>query len=572
MKPHLLRLLCLALLLPAAGNVTRGQDTSPQVVYDVDITLSLTQKGSVLVQEDWDVDTGTGITEWYLVRENLGDIELTQLYVSDEKATDYENIGDWNVKATLSQKKDKCGVVRKEDGAELCWGIGSYGRHRFHVIYGMVGAVKSLDDYDLLHLQVVSPGLSSPPRHVKVTVCSDAFQLDTLNTRLWGFGFQGNAAVEDGVAVYESDGPLGTENSVIVLLRFEKGLMTPQSIRHQSFQEVLDFALIGSDYLENYQEEKKEDKTAEGIAGFFTLLVMYLLARPFLRELRGKKSKRELKQVLGRESIGWYRDIPMDGNLDAAHIILEDLGENRRKNLPAAEILRMIYLGNLKVTRDLEGPVKISFTDKGIDRLPPSCQKLYKMMKKAAGKNNILEDKEFSQWIKDNGDRAYDWADEVDNCGRAYLRQHNLYDRYYTPEGQKQARNLVGLNHFLSEFTLSREREAIEVNLWKEYLVYATLFGVAERVARQMKDIDPALFKETFRDDDTFAGTCTMLGSFSEAVRRGVVIGMPYSSSSSGYSSGGGGSSHSRSSGGGGRTSSGGGHGYSGGGRGGGGR
>ena len=43
----------------------------------------------------WDVDTGDRITEWYLVRKNLGDIRITDFKVYDEKGERCRTTG-WN--------------------------------------------------------------------------------------------------------------------------------------------------------------------------------------------------------------------------------------------------------------------------------------------------------------------------------------------------------------------------------------------------------------------------------------------------------------------------------------------
>ncbi len=66
----------------------------------------------------------------------------------------------------------------------------------------------------------------------------------------------------------------------------------------------------------------------------------------------------------------------------------------------------------------------------------------------------------------------------------------------FTEAGQKEATNLIGFKNFLKDFTLSKEREAVEVGLWKDYLVYAGLFGIADKVAKQFQKLYPVEFKE----------------------------------------------------------------------------
>ena len=166
---------------------------SPEI-RDIDISLTLHKDGSASVVERWDVCAADG-TEWYLVRKNLGDIDIKDFSVCDETGRKYLNEGDWNVDRSISEKARRCGIVRSRDGMELCWGIGSLGDHVFTASYTMTNVVKTLEDYDMVHLQIVSPGLSSRPGHVKATVSAEGAQIDSTNTRLWGFCFIGNAGL-----------------------------------------------------------------------------------------------------------------------------------------------------------------------------------------------------------------------------------------------------------------------------------------------------------------------------------------------------------------------------------------
>ena len=58
-------LILIALLMPSLGLMAQKQE-----IRDVDITIKLTDKGSAIFDERWDINTGPSITEWYLVRED----------------------------------------------------------------------------------------------------------------------------------------------------------------------------------------------------------------------------------------------------------------------------------------------------------------------------------------------------------------------------------------------------------------------------------------------------------------------------------------------------------------------
>ena len=570
-RPFFSRLFLFLVVMTLSAPVLPARE---QRVRDVDINITLIKNGNIVVHERWDVDTGDGITEWYLVRENLGDIEIERFSVYDGDNDKLQDVGEWDVNRSREQKAGKYGIVHKTDGVELCWGVGEYGDHVYHAIYVMTRAVKSLQDYDMMHLQVLSPGLSSPPEHVKVRVNRDEIQLDTTNTRIWGFGFAGRSAFEeDGTIVFESEGPLDTEDSVILLLRFDKGHFSSPSVQDRPFQEVLDRAMEGADFG---SDEEESDPIATGIAFLFTgLFVWFAFLRPIVRIFRGiSGSDNRLKLAFKPASVDWYRDIPLDGDLRMADFILTRSGNSPPAGgLPHAAVLRLIHNGCLRVNREIEGDTVLSFTDNNLDQVDAASRSLYSMLKQSAGKDQLLQDKEFSNWAKDHSRQVYDWSKRAKEEGVSALNQAGLYQpskKALTVAGQAEARRLFGLKSFLSKFTLVDRREAVEANLWKEYMVYGALFGLTDRVSKQLKDIDPALFQEIFRYGlDDLDSVLSMSRALSSSVSRAALRGAPT------YSSGSSGSSHSSSSssrGYGGSTSRRGGGGYSGGGRGGGGR
>ena len=555
-----------------------GLFAQKQEIRDVDITIKLSEKGSAIFDERWDINTGPDITEWYLVRENLGDIIIPGLTVLDgDSGKRLEDIGEWDINKTLDEKAGKSGIVHKDEGVELCWGIAPRGDRVFYAIYSMVKAMKSLNDYDMLHLQVVSPGMSNPPQHIKVTVRANGIQLDTTNTRAWGFGFEGTTTFTDSTIVYESTKPLRRNDSAIILLRFNKGLFEPLSIQERDFQEVLDVALKKA----KFADDPEDDTLTDVLAGFFTLVVMFFLfVFPFIRIFRrssGKLTKREKKKILGikPKNVEWFRDIPLEGNLAAEDFILRKLEDkHQNNNLALAIILRLVNEGYLEPSRELDGgKIELRFTGKSPASMYSYQKRFFNILKESAGEDNVLQDKEFSSWAKANSSKVYQWSQDSQTLGSSFLKEKEYYNRNYkfTSSGQEQARRVMGLKKFLEDFTLLSQKETIEAGLWKEYLVHAALYGIADKVAKQLKDINPKLFEQTFTYDyKTFTSIMGSGRSISDHVHTAAIYGAPrptYSSGGGGYSGG-----HSSRGGYGGHTSHSGGGGFSGGGRGGGGR
>lgn len=558
-------LLCLtAILLFCAAALADSKRVRSLVIY-----VDLDKDGTATIAEEWDVSTGNKITEWYLVRDNLGDITIDNFRVlADDKPM--ADDGEWNTERSLEEKAGKYGIVHKRDGVELCWGIAPRGDHVYNVVYQMHGAVKSLRDYDLLHLQLVSPGMSSAPEKVTVAIGSDHLQMDTTHVRIWGFGYEGTCIFEDGMVVMQSDGPLDSEDSVIALLRLDKGILEPTSVRDQDFQQVLDKAMEGADFGNDEEEKNEKKSSGRGLKIFIALIIGFIAWRRYKRYKKGNKLIGTPLAKVKKDEVEWYRDIPMDGHLAAAHKALELTGDedSTLRHYTSALILRMVYNGYLKVSRLVESEsTEIRFTDEDPELLDTASKHLYNMLKAAAGENAVLEKKEFSDWADKHRDLVWDWNDFVEKSGQKYLKDKGYIQDYtiITESGAQEIKHLWGLRKFLGEFTLTDQREAFEASLWKEYLVYGSLLGVARKVASQLKEIAPGLYNE-INVDATMDGTGDFAFLIYDAFRKQNDYLESRARQSRSYSS-----SSSRS-GYGGRSSRCGGGGFSGGGRGGGGR
>ena len=113
------RLLCL--IFAAVLCISAAAD-SIRTIRDVDIRVELSRDGSAWVTQRWEAEAGGSGTEFYIPVGNLGPMTIGQLSVS-ENGVPYESLEDnWDVDRDRSYKAGKCGIVRKKDGVELCWG------------------------------------------------------------------------------------------------------------------------------------------------------------------------------------------------------------------------------------------------------------------------------------------------------------------------------------------------------------------------------------------------------------------------------------------------------------------
>ena len=148
---------------------------------------------------------------------------------------------------------------------------------------------------------------------------------------------------------------------------------------------------------------------------------------------------------------------------------------------------------------------------------------LYNILKKACV-NGRLDLEYFKKWCKSynqkwqrsNCDEIYSWFDrvlvqekyELLKDGSLVKKRVNLEKVFFATDMlNEDALHLAGLKRFLQEFSNLETKQSIEVNLWEEYLLYAQLFGIADKVSKEFKRIYPQQID--FEIIDNISEVCT---------------------------------------------------------------
>ena len=565
-------------------------------VRSVDVKAMLDSLGNARICETWSVNIDSSDSEWYLSLSNLGNGRISNLGVRDLIDDHvYLTEDSWNVDRTRSLKAGKCGIVRKgSDSYELCWGVTSNGEHLWEVSYDYENLVTAFSDSCAFNHMFISDGLASPPRSARVEISFPGKEITDNIASIWSFGYDGEIAYRDGCIVAESDGALGSDEGIIVMAAFDRSLFNTANIRDDSFSVMKELAFEGSDY-------KTEGRTSllEGIliiiALFFAgiaLFILYCMGQVIaslglsflifvvipiiwstvtLFPLRMFFKRRNL--LRGRP---YTRFIPEGKDLTRIPYVLKRYSynilatpEDWDNKLTAAYLVRLIEQNAIYIDKRAEenGKVKpLLHVRKGWKLQPgiysnadaEAMTDLYKIIKEASGSDFILQDGELKAFKKQEGLRLV----------RDYYQRRKLDG--FKPDREEDV-SIMGLEAFLKDFTIMPERDIPEIGLWGEYLAYATVFGIADKVMKSMKRMAPDYpLLDKISDE---AGEYMLRGKFLDEICHGIsklkkdaaLKQQKESGSSNGY-----GGYSSRSSGGGGRSSHGGGGGHSGGGGGGG--
>lgn len=532
-------------------------------LQEIEMEIYINQDGSANIKETWQMEAREG-TENYKVFNNLYGAVIDDFSVVDEKGTMYQHLDEWDIDASRQEKKNKCGIVKTNDGYELCYGIGDYGQHTYTMTYTISPFVNQYNDSQGFNWQLVNQDMDPKPKEVAITIRSD-YQFYDQDTNIWGFGYEGQVIFDDNGAIVMKNrdldsNHLGEINYINILVQVPNGTYSNAVTKNESFVTVIDDARNGSSY---------QDDSTDLIWIFLvvTIIAVMLITIVFLI-VKGSKNKGlhfsdgndELPNI---KDINPFRDIPCNKDIYYFYYVANKAGlisQDDRSGILCAMLLKWIRDGYVNFSME-EGTgwfkkdkYEIDFSGE-IPTTNISEEKILSYFRQASGSNLVLENKEFERWCRKNYDEIEDWFKDLMSYEENKLRSQGIlkvqstYKKFlgidienkvetYEPSFRDDILYTMGLKRFLLDFSSIEEKQVIEVKLWEEYLMFASVLGIADEVEKQIGKLCPD-FNQYSNIDYTYTMLATrtfMYGGVRSAASA-------YSAAHSSAFSGGGGSS-----------------------------
>ncbi len=560
MKNRILKVLLISVLFA----ITLGIKTSVNAnsISSINMDIYVDNNGNAEVTEVWTCSTNQG-TEVYHPYYNLGNSQITNLRVYDKTKT-YSNTDTWDTEATMSQKAYKCGINKIYNGVELCWGISNYGSNVYTAKYNISNFVSELTDSQMMYWTIIPYDFSTTIGSVKIKIHANTYFKDTID--VWGYGKYGALCYvdkNDGAIYMDTEGKsLAKSEYMTFLAKFPKETFNTSNYLDHDFNYYYEMAKEGSKPY-NYKQSSFRDKLFTVLVEFTTPFIF--IAFCFVGFIATKKNfggdygfkYGEAGKIKSNE-ITYYRDIPLEGNVLRAYYIAYSYGLIKNKtDILGSIILMWLREGIIKTENRTDGKIfkkentvihmgNNSHVDFGNRRI----NELFNMMY-VASVDGILENKEFEKWCKKSYEKILGWFDDILREQRTSLISDGLinvqkgtFGKKYTAtqELKEEALKIAGLKKFLLEYTLIKDRQAIEVALFEDYLIYAQLLGIAKQVSKQFKEIYPDMIEQTnygSYDNLVYINYVSSRGVSSANSARAAAE--SYSSGGGGFSSGGGG-------------------------------
>ena len=549
----ILLILLFALVLFSIGNKVEANS-----IQSIAMDIFVDDYGDAHVTEIWKCDVTQG-TEVYHPYYNLENSVIKDLMVTDEN-TEYEQLSYWDSSGTFEEKAYKSGINKLFNGVELCWGMSEYGSHTYTAKYTITNFVSETSDAQMIYWTLIPYEFSNPIGNAYVKIHTNFDIADT--TDVWGYGnYGGTAYVYDGYIEMQSDGKLSTKEYMTILVKFPLETFNTTNKLDYDFEHYYNMAEEGAN---KYKNSNSEDVVAVliGVLFFAIWTVLFCGLRGLSNFAKGLNYGTEGKKI--PKDVPYFRDIPCKKDIYRAYYIGYQYNIIKGKtDILGAIILKWIKDGIIRIEEKetgvifkKENTVIVLTETKSEIFSEPREKELFNMLYEAS-KDGYLESKEFEKWCQDSYSEILSWFDEIIDDERAKLVKEGLIEekdetsilrifknkKYIaTHELKQEALELAGLKRYLNEYTLIREREAVEVQLFEEYMIFAQIMGIARKVAKQFKDIYPDVIEQsnfTSYDYIMFINTSSHRGiAVAQSAR---IRAESYSSGGGGFSSGGGG-------------------------------
>lgn len=527
-------------------------------INNIDMKIYVDNKGTAHVTEEWTTNLIQG-TEGYKPYYNLGESKISNFKVS-MNGKEYTYNSDYDINASFNEKKYKNGFHYIDNGVELCFGITNYGKNTYTLSYDISNfVVNTSDNYQMIYWTLFPYDYNPSPERVYIKIYSDFKYADTLD--VWGYGKYGAPTyVYDGYIEMDSESTVTSSEYMTILVKFPENTFTLDTAVDKTFDEYLNMANEGAT---TYKVQKKNffqkllSYIPVLISIFIPFAIVFIAIRSSIVNGYGYKNNK----VINKKETPLFRDIPCNKDIYYANTLTKLNNEiftgYKETNIFGAIILKWVKENKVKFINQTKGVFNKETSSIDLTLNPTFDnvleKELFDIMHEASA-DGILETKELEKWCNKNYSKFFNLFERINTVEIHKLKNDNhIYNRTDKNECKKKnvmddtiyedSTKLYGLKKFLEEFSRIDTREVLEVHIWDEYLMFAYIFGIADKVAKQLKNLYPEVLEDpnNYIDLDTILYINYLSNRSVNAASTARSRAESYSSGGGGFSSGGGG-------------------------------
>lgn len=570
---------------------------------NLDFEAQINSDGSMDVTETWDIDISSTNTLYKVFKTDSSKYTgITNVNVSEIGKGDLHKANSWSYHL---EKDYYYGGKNNSGEFEICWGTGlenSSATKIYKISYTVLDAVAKYDDCAELYWQFVGEDFEIDAENVTGTITLPYKAETKEDIRVWGHIETLNGEIYvtglDKVEFELNNYSSGRYIEIRIAMPTEMIENTKRMYNENKLETIISEETKWADEANaRRQEQLKMEKTMKIIGIVVGVIIAALL---IMQTVKYIKTLKETKKLVPTEEYEYFREKPDKSTTPADALFLYNKGANIAyssfgKVFSATLLnlsLKKYFKISMKENKRGKEEATIKKTNRNLEDLDYEEKRIALFVTKAMRGQNEVTIKELQKYISSHGELA---SSLIENTGKDVKNKSKNEEKYdvekarkkmhytiittiyfmfalfliivfpisimlivnailvicinnkisrLTQKGIDEREKWVGLKKYMEDFSLLNEKEIPALELWEEYLVYATVFGIADKVIKQLKIVYPEI-----NEMDNFSTTSYIYlmshtdfnSSFNIAISSSISSAMSSGSGAGGGFSGGGG-------------------------------
>lgn len=464
-------------------------------INNINIKVNVLKDGSAVIREVWDVNTYIGESMCTTIRP-IGSLNVTDYLVyADGEILEYKKFERMHFMYGFGYS----GSYVNDDGIVLCFGKNDMKRHTFNIEYEISDYIVNTDSGQVLYWPLI----------YNKTVDNFNIEISTYfdisdDLELWEFGVDADVSINNGKINISSIDKMKNDY-VVLLAKF------PDDTFSTGFSVIgyRNFDNIYLDAVNKGYESKYGSSVISGSVFFWVIVIGLIIIIPIRMIINKRRNVLNGYGYLNNKKIDidnvpMYRDIPCNKDIYYAYILIRlNKFQHKEINILEAIILKWVKEKRINFNKIKKKNKEIKVIDLTMNPVFDNEfeNKLYSMMYDASD-NGILENCEFYKWAKNYDMRFLGLFAKMEveiinnlkvdmhiyhrinknDCKYRYVMDDKIYN---------DSVKLYGFKKYLEEFSSMDMKEVMELHLWDEYLIFASLFKMSDKISKQLKDVYP---------------------------------------------------------------------------------
>ncbi len=517
---------------------------------NLDFEAQINSDGSMDVTETWDIDISSTNTLYKVFKTDSSKYTgITNVNVSELGKGNLHKANSWSYHL---EKDYYYGGKNNSGEFEICWGTGlenSSATKIYKISYTVLDAVAKYNDCAELYWQFVGEDFEIDAENVTGTITLPYKAETKEDIRVWGHIETLNGEIYvtglDKVEFELNNYSSGRYIEIRIAMPTEMIENTKRMYNENKLETIISEETKWADEANaRRQEQLKMEKTMKIIGIVVGVIIAALL---IMQTVKYIKTLKETKKLVPTEEYEYFREKPDKSTTPADALFLYNKGANIAyssfgKVFSATLLnlsLKKYFKISMKENKRGKEETTIKKTNRNLEDLDYEEKRIALFVTKAMRRQNEVTIKELQKYISSHGELV---SRLIENTGKDIKNKNEeKYDvekarekMHYTiittiyfmfalfliivfpisimlivnailaicinkkisrltQKGIDEREKWVGLKKYMEDFSLLNEKEIPALELWEEYLVYATVFGIADKVIKQLKIVYPEI-------------------------------------------------------------------------------